>query len=425
MRGDVHFSRRFSVDIGLRDIEPIRALHRATHLALGHDLQGVALDQPCHLAVQACWRHIGQYFAQLARGQRSSWEKGLHNAQPNRVQEEIGMAHTPNVLIVANVINSDNNSSVETFEMGMCVSEIALQFTSAAETLVGSLLLPAAGLGPFPAVLLITGSGRLDRNANCRRLKVGVSLQIAIALAQRGIATLRYDKRGVGQSSGNFLSTGLYDNIADAGAALIALAARPEIDAKRLFVLGHSEGALIATALAATNTQLVGVVLLAGFAKTGAETLRWQVQRILPTLSAMQRLLVRLLRIDVAAKAAKVHERLRNSSTDTLRIGLVRINAKWFRELQAHDPSADFRKMRVPVFALTGDKDLQVNPDDLARMTDLVNAPIETHRPPDVTHLLRAEAGPASLRTYKKQAKQPMAPIVLDLLTHWLLGRLT
>lgn len=300
------------------------------------------------------------------------------------------------------------------------MSEIIMRFTSATETLVGSLLLPP-GPGPFSAVLLITGSGPLDRNSNCRRLKLGVSQQLALALAARGIASLRYDKRGVGQSSGVFLSAGLHDNIADAGAALGALANRSEIDSKRLFMLGHSEGALIATALAAAMAPIAGIVLLAGPARPGAEVLRWQLGQVLASLPATLRWLLRLLRVDLAAKSAKVHERLRSTTTDIARIGLKRINAKWFREFLEYDPSADFAKIRVPVFALTGNKDIQVNPDDLERMAALLSTRIETHRPSDVTHLLRSEAGPASLGSYRKQVQRPMQPLVVDLVIDWLL----
>ena len=300
------------------------------------------------------------------------------------------------------------------------MSEIIMQFSSANETLAGSLLLPP-GAGRLPAVLLITGSGPLDRNSNCRRLKLGVSQQLALALAARGIASLRYDKRGVGQSSGTFLSAGLHDNIADAGAALGALATRPEIDSKKLFVLGHSEGALIATALAAGTSPIAGIVLLAGPARPGAEVLRWQVDKILTSLSGTLRFLLRILRVNLAAKIAKNHERLRSTTTDIARIGLKWINAKWFREFLEYDPSADFAKIRVPVFALTGNKDLQVNPDDLERMAALLSTRIEAHRPCDVTHLLRSEAGPASLRNYRKQVKRPMEPLVVELVIDWLL----
>jgi alpha-beta hydrolase superfamily lysophospholipase len=303
------------------------------------------------------------------------------------------------------------------------VPESDVSFASAGETLAGSLLLPA-GPGPFPAALLITGSGPLDRNSDHRRLPIGVSRQLAEALATMGIASLRYDKRGVGASTGTFLAAGLTDNVADARAALDTLAGRPEIDPARLFVVGHSEGALIAIALAAQNdAPVAGLVLLAGTARTGAEILRWQVAAITPSLPAPVRTLLRLMRTDLVEKSAKNHERLRRTTTDVVRVQGRRINAKWFREFLDYDPAADLTRLRMPVCALTGGKDLQVDPDDLDRIAALVQGPVDTHRPADVTHLLRREDGPASLRTYKKQVRRPVDPQVVQIVTDWLAAK--
>ncbi|GAA1820437.1 alpha/beta hydrolase [Planosporangium flavigriseum] len=303
------------------------------------------------------------------------------------------------------------------------MAEVEMRFASADQTLVGSLLLPA-GPGPFPAALLITGSGPIDRNSDHKRMPLGVTRQLAEALAARGIASLRYDKRGVGASTGSFLAAGLSDNVTDSRAALDALVARPEIDVNRLFVVGHSEGALIATALAAQEgAPVAGLVLLAGAARTGAEILRWQAAAIAPSLPAPVRALLRLLRTDLVAKSAKTHERLRRTTTDVARIGGRRINAKWFRELLDYDPAADLARLHIPVCAVTGDKDLQVDPDELGRIAAVVPAPVEVHRLPDVTHLLRADEGPASLRTYKKQVRRPVAPEVVQVVTGWLARR--
>jgi alpha-beta hydrolase superfamily lysophospholipase len=303
------------------------------------------------------------------------------------------------------------------------VSEVELRFAGDAETLAGSLLVPA-GPGPFPAILLISGSGPLDRNADHRRAPLGVSRHLAAGFAARGLASLRYDKRGVGASTGSFLAAGLRDNIADAHAALQELAARPEVDAGRLFVVGHSEGAIIAAALAAREgSPLAGVVLLAGSAHTGAELLLWQAAQITPSLPAPVRALLRLLRTNLVTKVARNHERVRRTTTDVARLGGVRVNAKWCREFLDHDAAVDLARVRVPVCALTGGKDLQVDPDDLDRIAALVPAPVEVHRPPDVTHLLRQEAGPASLRTYKKQARRPVEPEVVQIVSDWLARR--
>jgi hypothetical protein len=95
--------------------------------------------------------------------------------------------------------------------------------------LAGTLTLPDAP-APVPAVLLATGSGPLDRDSNHRRLRFDVTRALAHALAEGGLASLRYDKRGVGGSPGDWRAAGLYDNVDDLARVLGALATRPEVD---------------------------------------------------------------------------------------------------------------------------------------------------------------------------------------------------
>lgn len=297
--------------------------------------------------------------------------------------------------------------------------DIDITFTSAGVRLAATLTLPD-GEGPFPAALLIPGSGPVNRDSDHRRIPLGVTRQLAEALAAAGIASLRYDKRGVGASAGDFLAAGLSDNMADAAAAFAALRERPEIDSARVAVAGHSEGALIATNLAAHDPSVAAVVLLSGATKVGIETLRWQAERIAPTLPAFVRAILRLTRTDLVTKATKNHERIRRTTTDVARIGGVRVNARWTREFFDHDPAADLARIKAPVLAITGEKDLQVDPGDLARMAELVPGPVQTHLIPDLSHILRRQPGPPSLRSYKRDAREPIDAEVRDLVTGWL-----
>ncbi|MEX1336042.1 MAG: alpha/beta hydrolase, partial [Candidatus Limnocylindrales bacterium] len=100
-----------------------------------------------------------------------------------------------------------------------------MTFTSAGLTLAGTFAAPASA-GPFPAALLLAGSGPLDRDGNVKRMALNVSRDLARELATAGWASYRYDKRGVGASQGEYLSTGFTDELADAAAALEALEAR-------------------------------------------------------------------------------------------------------------------------------------------------------------------------------------------------------
>lgn len=284
-------------------------------------------------------------------------------------------------------------------------------------TLHGSLR--AAPGSPGPAALLISGSGPIDRNSDMKRMKIGVMGRIATQLAAHGIASMRYDKRGVGESDGDYRATGFLDNVDDARAALDTLRARPEVDADQVFLIGHSEGALIAAALA-DDADLAGVVLLAGTAQTGEAVLRWQAGQVAETLPRPVRLLLKLLRQDVVRTQTKRLERIRNSTDDVIRIQGVKLNAKWFREFMAFDPSGALADAAVPVLAITGAKDIQVDPADVRRMADLVSTPFRGEIVDDVTHLLRADDGPASIRTYKKQVRRELDARVLQRLTDWL-----
>jgi fermentation-respiration switch protein FrsA (DUF1100 family) len=284
--------------------------------------------------------------------------------------------------------------------------------------LSGTLTLPDGDL-PVPAVVLASGSGPVDRDSNHRRARFDVARQLAHALAGAGLASLRYDKRGVGSSPGDWRAVGLHDNVDDLGRALDALAARPEVDAGRILLAGHSEGALLAAALAGRGAPAAGVVLLSMSATPGEQLLLWQAGRVAPTLPAPVRAILRLLRIDLLKKVAANHARIRATTTDVARIGGARINARWTREFMAHDPREDLRHIAVPVLAVTGEKDLQVDPADLDVVVATVPGPVEVHRVPELTHTLRRQPGPPSLSAYRKELREPVNQDVLATVVQW------
>jgi len=284
--------------------------------------------------------------------------------------------------------------------------------------IAGTLTLPDGDV-PVPAVVIASGSGPLDRDSNHRRARFDVARQLALTLCAAGLASFRYDKRGVGASPGDWRTAGLHDNVDDLGRALEAVAGRPEVDAGRIVLAGHSEGAILAAALAARGVTVAGVVLLSMSATAGEELLRWQARQIAPTLPAPVRGLLRLLRIDPEKKVAANHDRIRATTTDVARIGPARINARWTREFMAHDPRADLRGIAVPVLAVTGEKDLQVDPADLDVVAAAVPGGATVHRVPDLTHTLRRQPGPPSLSRYRTELKKPVDAALLDLVCAW------
>ncbi|MFC5996790.1 alpha/beta hydrolase family protein [Pseudonocardia hispaniensis] len=283
--------------------------------------------------------------------------------------------------------------------------------------LAGTLTLPL-GTGPHPAALLLPGSGPVDRNSDAGRMKLALGGDLARTLAERGVALFRYDRRGVGATPGNWKAAGFVQNREDAEAALAALRARPEVRADAVAVIGHSEGALHAAALGARGGT-AAVVLLACPAQPGEEVLLWQARMIGDDLPRPVALLLKLLRTDIHRQQAASIARIKATTTDIARVRGARVNARWLREFLAHDPRPDLAAITVPVLAITGDKDLQVDPDDLAAIAELVPGPVETRRTPDLTHILRRDPRPASLRTYRSQLRRPVDPELLTEVAGW------
>ena len=157
--------------------------------------------------------------------------------------------------------------------------DVTFENKTAGIKLAGTLTLPK-GDGPFPAVVLISGSGAQDRDETLFGHKP--FLVIADHFARNGIAVLRFDDRGVGKSGGKQEGATSADFATDAHAAVKYLQGRKEIDPKRIGLMGHSEGGLIAPMVAADHPDDVGfIVLLAGPGLPGDEVLRSQLEAIL------------------------------------------------------------------------------------------------------------------------------------------------
>jgi uncharacterized protein len=282
--------------------------------------------------------------------------------------------------------------------------------------LAGTLTLPA-GVGPHPAVLLLYGSGRADRDSNAGRLRLNLGGPLASALATEGIATLRYDRRGVGATPGDWRATGFTDNRDDAAAALRWLAARPDIRANAIGVIGHSEGAIHAMSLAA-RSGVAAVALLAAVARPGEDALRWQGSMLSRDLPAPFLPLLKRL-------AEGYLTRIKATNTNVARVAGIPVNACWMRQMLIHDPRPDLRAITVPVLAITGSKDIQVDPADLSVIRRLVPGAVETREIPDLTHMLRRDRGRPSVRSYRRLLRAPVDAGLVAEITRWLARQLT
>lgn len=299
-----------------------------------------------------------------------------------------------------------------------------IRFRSGEIELAGTITLPDLG-GPFPGVLLITGSGQVDRNENGKKYKINAFFDISGYLAEKGIASLRYDKRGVGQSDGDYWATGFYDRVQDASAALQYLKQQQNLQSESIFVLGHSEGSFIAIRLAGSGADVAGITLLSGAAQSGEEVLKWQALEVAKGLKGINGWIIKTFRIDVSKAQQKQIDKIKQSKKPWYRRQfLVKIPAKWLREFMAYNPAEDLARITVPVLAITGSKDIQVDPADLERMAHLVKAPFEHHLIQGMTHMLRIEEGDASISKYKEEIKKPIEPKVLETILRWLENRI-
>jgi pimeloyl-ACP methyl ester carboxylesterase len=260
--------------------------------------------------------------------------------------------------------------------------EVTFKNDSARIELAGTLTMPNSG-GPFPTVVLVTGSGPQDRDQTLFEHKP--FLVIADYLTRRGIAVLRFDDRGYGKSGGSFAGSTTKDFASDVYSAIEYLAGRKELDPKRIGIIGHSEGAIEAQIVAAEHPDDVAfVVFLAGFGVSGEELVLAQSTDVVRSAggsedevklsrSMMEALVPVAKQVgsddEIRAKlvsATKVFiagikdEKLRASLTGSEGAVANRFTDPWVRFFLNYDTAATLRKVRCPVLALAGSRDVQV-----------------------------------------------------------------
>lgn len=313
--------------------------------------------------------------------------------------------------------------------------------------LTGTLTLPP-GEGPFPAVLLVSGSGPQDRNGALmghRPFHV-----IADHLTRRGIAVLRVDDRGVGGSTGDFMNAALPDRVIDSEAGVSFLHAHTAVDPSRIGIIGYSEGGWVAREIVAGSSPVAFVVLLAAPAVSPLELLLAQAQAMLQASGeplveeqlALTRRTFELIRAepddaraDAAVRAAMrewldslpadhaamfrtraASDAYQTSLTQTLRIQTT----PWFRGLLAHEPPA-LESLRVPVLSLFGERDLQVPPTQSAPPSVAAwveHADATVCILPQLNHLFQhARTG---LPSEYSQIEETFAPQALEAIGRWL-----
>lgn len=315
--------------------------------------------------------------------------------------------------------------------------------------LAGTLTTPE-GAGPFPAAVLITGSGAEDRDEAIfghRPFWV-----LADHLSRRGIAVLRVDDRGIGGSTGDVQTATSADFAQDVLAGVRFLQGRPAIDGKRIGLIGHSEGGLIAPLAASRSADVAFLVLLAGTGVPGEEIILRQLEVIAraegATEETIRQQLSRQKRVFDALRTMKKEEaeaeirkiitlRLEEIPPEQIRAmggatvlterQMKEVQSPWFRFFVTFDPRTALRQVkRPPVLALNGEKDLQVPPDQNLpeiekALREAGNKDVTISRLPGLNHLFQ----PARTGSPAEYAASEVTidPQVLDLIATWIRDR--
>lgn len=316
-------------------------------------------------------------------------------------------------------------------------------------TLAATLTLPE-GAGPFPAAVLITGSGAQNRNEEVMGHRP--FLVLADHLTRKGIAVLRADDRGVGGTTGK-ISQSTTENFAyDALAGIGYLKSRPEIDPSKIGLIGHSEGGLIAPLAATMSDDVAFIVMMAGTGLTGEEILYLQSALIaaaggtpeeeIEESRGEQEKIYALLKSekdDESIKAAltrmfedayaEMSEQERKAIPDKetyLESQFKQILSPWFRFFLTYDPKPALSRVKCPVLAIIGEKDLQVPPkENLEAIEGALRKGGNTDHTvtmlPGLNHLFQ-QAGTGAPAEYAT-IPETINPAALNTISGWILER--
>ncbi|RAU82202.1 alpha/beta hydrolase family protein [Pontibacter arcticus] len=324
--------------------------------------------------------------------------------------------------------------------------EVSITNSTAGIKLAGTFTLPT-GKGPFPAVILISGSGAQDRDGTVMDHKP--YLVLADHLTRQGLAVLRLDDRGVGGSTGNPASATTLDFATDITAAYTFLKAQPSINQKKIGLVGHSEGALIAAKVANQQPDVAYVVLLAGNAVPGTELLVAQNEALLTAAGMPETLLkpyleLRKKQFEVAATqtdafaAAKKIRKLEQETTANLtaeqktQLGftaqseqaiVAQLSSPWVKHFLAYDPVLTLQKLKQPVLVLNGTNDLQVPasqnlPAAEKALKAAGNKTYTIKEMPALNHLF--QTAKTGLPNEYSQLEETFAPLALQTISDWI-----
>ncbi len=324
--------------------------------------------------------------------------------------------------------------------------EVIFKNEKADITLAGTLTLPKKE-GKFPAVILISGSGPQNRDEELLGHKP--FLVLSDFLTKNGIAVLRYDDRGIAASKGDFKSATSLDFSTDVEAAVAYLLSRKEINKNKIGLIGHSEGGIIAPMVAASSKGIAFIVLLAGTGIPGDQLLLLQQELIGKASGISNDKLLNGKMINEGAfeivKKSQNTEQLKTDLTsyikqnlkdnpengkpqgmsedDFVKLQVDQIANPWMQYFIKHNPADALEKVKCPVLAINGEKDLQVPPiENLEAIKKALlkggNRHVTTKELPNLNHLF--QECKTGLPSEYASIEQTFSPVALTEILNWI-----
>jgi alpha-beta hydrolase superfamily lysophospholipase len=286
--------------------------------------------------------------------------------------------------------------------------------------LIGTLSKPAGEAGKrLPAIILVAGSGPVDRDETVAGIPVFG--QLANALADAGNLVLRYDKRGIGQSGGRTETAGLAEYVEDLRAAITFMADRKAVDPRRLAIVGHNEGGAVALLAAAKDRRAAALVLLAATGVSGNDLLLAQQKHLLDRSSLSED--DKQAKIDLQKR---IHEAvITGKGWDRLPAAVRRqVDNAEFQSMLTYDPARIMPDVRQPILIVQGGLDTQVDPTNADRLASLAGArkrpaPFEVVRIPGVNHLF-VPATTGEVEEYPALKEKQISAAVATAIVAWL-----
>lgn len=298
----------------------------------------------------------------------------------------------------------------------------------------GTLAIPHIENKKLAAILIVNGSNSVDRNGNMKipKIKVNIYKELAHLGARLGFVTLRYDKRGVGESEGDKYSKGVTELVDDIINNIKFLQNHPKVDKDKIILLAHSEGCILST-IASTMIPVAGLILVAGAGASLKGFIKYVDAKILEEIKKKKGLKGSILRFCINENRIKkqfqcLDNKISNCNENTIRFRFKKMPGKWFKEhfkYNDEDILKALQNSNCDILAITGTKDVQADPGRLKIIEKLERSNIKCSVIENMDHMLKECTNKKTvlglINQYQEEGCESIHPKFKAVLEEWLI----